>query len=102
MALCSTLFSGLLTEESPRGEQIMEDAKSFYCDTALSGSANVLDSLLKWAPAERVLYGSDFPYATVEAEWSDKELGGYEMDGERRRAVYRENALRLFPRFAGK
>ena len=102
MALCSTLFSGLLTEESPHGEQITEDTKSFYFDTALSGSANVLDSLLKWAPAERVLYGSDFPYATVEAEWSDKELEGYEMDGETRRAVYRENALRLFPRFGGK
>ena len=102
MALCSTLFSGLLTEESPREEQITEDAKSFYFDTALSGSKNVLDSLLKWAPAERVLYGSDFPYATVEAEWSDKELEGYEMDGEMRRAVYRENALRLFPRFARK
>ena len=102
MALCSTLFSGLLTEESPRGEQITEDAKSFYFDTALSGSANVLDSLLKWAPKDRVLYGSDFPYATVEAEWSDKELEEYEMDGEMRRAVYRENALRLFPRFAEK
>ena len=102
MALCSTLFEGLLTEESPHGEQITEDAKSFYFDTALGGSANILDSLLKWAPRERVLYGSDFPYATVEAEWSDKELEGYEMDGERRKAVYRENALKLFPRFAGK
>ena len=93
MALCSTLFSGLLTEESLHGEQIVEVAKSFYFDMALSASANVLDSLGRW---ERVLYGSDFPYAAVEAEWSDRELEGYEMDGERRRVVYRGNALRLF------
>ena len=76
----------------------MEDAKSFYFDVALSGSGNVLDSLLKWAPRERVLYGSDFPYATVEAEWSDRELEGYEMDAEDKGAIYRDNALKLFPR----
>ena len=101
-ALCSTLFGGLLTGDSPRGEQITEDAKSFYFDVALSGSANILDSLLKWAPRERVLYGSDFPYATAEAEWSDKALEGYEMDAEMREGIYRENALRLFPRLGVK
>ena len=101
-ALCSTLFSDLLTGDSPHGEQITEDAKSFYFDTALAGSANILDTLLKWAPRERVLYGSDFPYATVETEWSDGALEGYEMDEEVRKAVYRENALELFPRFARK
>lgn len=46
-----------LGEESPKGEEIVEDAKSFYFDVALSGSANVLDTLLKWAPKERILYG---------------------------------------------
>ena len=101
-ALCSTLFGNLLTGESPHGGQITEDAKSFYFDTALSGSANVLDSLLKWAPRDRVLYGSDFPYATLEAEWNDEVLDGYEMDAGMRKAIYRENALKLFPRFAGK
>ena len=101
-ALCSVLFRGLLSQKSPRGEEIMDDAKSFYFDTALSGSANILDTLLRWAPKERVLYGSDSPYATAEAEWSDKELEGYEMDPETRRAIYRENSLKLFPRLARK
>lgn len=49
-----------------------------------------------------MLYGSDFPYATVEAEWSDQALEGYEMDGETRKKIYRENALSLFPRLQGK
>ena len=39
-----------------------EDAKSFYFDVALTGSANILSSLLKWALKERVLYESDFSY----------------------------------------
>ena len=101
MALCLRLFSGSLAEESPNRERIMEDAKSFYFDRALSGSANGLDSLVKWASRERVLYGSDFLYATVEAEWSDRELEGDEMDEGMRRTVYRGNVLRLFLRFVG-
>lgn len=80
----------------------VEDAKSSYFDVALSGRGSILDSLLKWAPKERVLYGNGFPYATAEAEWSDKVLEGYEMDGGMREAICWENALRLFPRLAGK
>lgn len=90
-----------MTEGSRHGEQIEEDAKSFYFDLAMSGGANVLDSLLKWAPDDRVLYGSDFPYATVEAEWSDEALEGYKMEAGLGKKVYRENALKLFPRLAG-
>ena len=100
--LCSVLFGNLLTREPPRGEEILDDAENFCFDVALSGSANVLDSLLKWMLKERLLYGSDFPYATVEAEMSDEALEGYVMDAGMREAVYREHALRLFLRLAGK
>ena len=97
------LFANLLTDASPKGgEQVVEDAKSSYLDVALSGSGNNLDSLLEWAPKERVLYGSDFPYAAAEAVWSDRVLEGYEMDGGMREAICWENGLRLFPRLAGK
>ena len=94
------MFKVLSTTESPHGEEIEADAKSFYFDVALSGSGNVLDSLLKWAPADRVLYGSDFPYATVEVEWSDRALDGYDMEKGLRGMIYKENALGLFPRLA--
>ena len=46
-ALYSELFSGLLSEDSLYWEQIGEDTKKFYFDVTLSGSANVLDALLK-------------------------------------------------------
>lgn len=98
--LATTLFKGLLEEGSPRGEQIMEDAKSFYFDLALGGSSNVLDTLLRWAPRDHILYGSDFPYAGDEAEYFDGCLHSYAMDGELRRKCYRENALKLFSRLS--
>ena len=91
----------LLTEESSRGEQITEDAKSFYVEW----ECECLGFVAQVGGRRRrgCCMGVIFPYVMVEAEWSDKELEGYEMDGERRRrTVYRENALRLFPRFAGK
>ncbi|KAL8919580.1 MAG: hypothetical protein Q9208_006697 [Pyrenodesmia sp. 3 TL-2023] len=97
-SLSNTIFAGLLTENSPRGDQILKHLKSFYFDLAISGSANVLDTLLKWVPHDRILYGSDFPFAGGVERSSDKALEGYEMDDQLRRMIYRENALRLFPR----
>lgn len=96
--LATTLFKGLLEEGSPRGDQIMEDAKSFYFDLALGGSSNVLDTLLNWAPQDHILYGSDFPYAGEEAKYFDGCLHKYEMEDQVRSKCLQENALALFPR----
>ncbi|KAL9598999.1 MAG: hypothetical protein Q9219_004113 [cf. Caloplaca sp. 3 TL-2023] len=96
--LSNSLFRRVLTENSPRGDQIMEDLKSFYFDLAISGSANVLDSLLKWAPQDRVLYGSDFPFASGVEEYFDSALEGYDMDDTSKELYCRNNALALFPR----
>ena len=101
-ALCTTLFGTLSVPGAPRGEQIMEDAKSFYFDTALSGTANILDTFLKWAPPDRILFGSDSPYATLEAEWNTKSLGEYSMKEKLRQDIYRDNALKLIPRFGAR
>ncbi|KAL8826089.1 MAG: hypothetical protein Q9170_007541 [Blastenia crenularia] len=96
--LGNTIFHGLLEEKSPRGDQVMEDLKSFYFDLAISGSPNVLDTLLKWAPRDRILYGSDFPFAGGLEEYFDTALEGYDMDTKLRDMVFRENALTLYPR----
>ncbi|KAI4150860.1 MAG: hypothetical protein L6R39_002140 [Caloplaca ligustica] len=97
VALSSTIFAGLLDEISPRGHQITEDLKSFYFDLAISGSSNVLDTLLKWAPQDRILYGSDFPFAGGVEESFDAALEGYDMDDDLREKCYQGNALALFP-----
>ncbi len=44
-------------------DEIFDDARNFYYDTAVSGSENVLTVLEKWAKPGHVLYGSDYPYA---------------------------------------
>ena len=99
--LATTLFKELLVDESPRGDQILEDAKSFYFDLALGSSSNVLDMLVKWAPPDHILYGSDYPYARGEAEYFDGCLRDYDIDNELRKQYYRDNALKLFPRLWG-
>ena len=60
--LNGNLFHDTLAPESPQtSEQILADAKSFYFDLALAGTANVLDSLLNIMSVpqaiKQVLYG---------------------------------------------
>jgi 6-methylsalicylate decarboxylase len=80
--------------------EILQDAKSFYFDTALAGTKNVQALMHDWAPEDRMLFGSDYPYCNEEAEYNASELETY-MDGlgkEERERVYWRNALELFPR----
>ena len=98
----ANLFSNTLGPGSPTtAAEILQDAKSFYFDLALAGTGNVLDMLLKWAPRERLLFGSDFPYATVEAEYCTRSLEEYEIEAGDREMYYVGNARRLFPRLGG-
>ncbi|KAK6441497.1 hypothetical protein LTR95_002273 [Oleoguttula sp. CCFEE 5521] len=95
----SRLFLKELDAHSPKTfDEIIEDARSFYFDLALCGTANVLDSLLLWAPEGHVLYGSDFPYATVEAEYNTRRLEAYDIGMEERERYYAGNSLVGFPR----
>lgn len=48
-------------------ENFLEDARSFYFDTALSAAPLTLSLLKGFAKPGRVLYGSDFPYAPAPA-----------------------------------
>ncbi len=97
--LCTDFFQSSGVKGGPLGQQIMDDAKSFYFDTALAGTANVLDALLKWAPKDRILFGSDFPYAPDSTiEYFTDSLEKYPINDADREDIDRENALNLFPR----
>ena len=89
-----SLYLKTLAPNSPKTpEAILEDAKSFYFDLAFGGMPNILDVLnvlLNWAPREHILFGSDYPYANVEAYYS--------MPEKYREAYYTGNSLELFPR----
>lgn len=47
--------------------EILEDFRSFYFDTAISGSAPQLAALLEFADPKKIIFGTDLPYAPLPA-----------------------------------
>lgn len=78
--------------------EILDDLRRFYFDTALSASPYSLPGLTAFADPERILFGSDFPYAPAEiATTMTKRLDAApEIDHA---AIDRTNAARLLPRW---
>jgi predicted TIM-barrel fold metal-dependent hydrolase len=84
-------------------ERIFAGLRRFWYDTALCAERHALPALLETAAPERILFGSDWPYAPAEiTSLSIQGLKDAPGLSERLRAgIERENALRLFPRFHG-
>lgn len=88
----------------PKGQEELEafwdDARSFYYDTAVAGSENVLRILERFAKPGHILYGSDAPYAHDGIiEFHTTRLDAYKFeDPGLITQINRENALALFPR----
>lgn len=79
--LSSTLIRKDQVEGGPFGNEIIADAKTFYFDTALAGSANILDTLLKWALRDLILLRAGYLYAFESSiEHFTKGLEGVEMN----------------------
>ena len=80
-------------------EDFLEDARNFYYDLALSGNKYTLGLLTEFANEDRILFGTDFPYApTPTIETHTRLLDASGLDEEQARQIARDNALRLFPR----
>ncbi|MFI9275638.1 amidohydrolase family protein [Kitasatospora sp. NPDC052896] len=81
---------------------VLADLKRFYFDTALSGSPTALPSLLAFAEPGHVLYGSDWPYAPIDAgAYFNRHLDTYgNWEPGQLHAVNRGSAEALFPRLA--
>jgi predicted TIM-barrel fold metal-dependent hydrolase len=80
--------------------EVYKRLRHFWYDTALSPTAQTLDCLTEVAAPERVVFGSDWPFANagVVAE----AVTTYEaasIPPEQRTAIDRRNALSLFPQF---
>ncbi|MGW8380647.1 amidohydrolase family protein [Streptomyces sp. ODS28] len=98
-------FAGLTSfavdpERTP--DDVLDELRRFYFDTALSASPSALPSLLAFAAPGHVLYGSDWPFAPEEAgSYYNQYLEGYEgFAPGQAEAVDRTNAEALFPRLA--
>jgi 6-methylsalicylate decarboxylase len=84
-------------------ENFLRDLRSFFFDTALSANADTLPSLLAFAGQDRVLYGSDWPYARGDnAQYFTAQLDAYPLAEELRAAINRDNALALLPGVAAR
>ncbi|KAK3691313.1 hypothetical protein LTR37_018719 [Vermiconidia calcicola] len=80
-------------------DEMLNEARSFYYDTALSSSPmhlKALVALLGEVGKDHVLFGTDFPNAPVQAiEYFTNQLGRQcDVNDE----TLRENGLKLFPR----
>ncbi len=81
---------------------VLQDFRSFYFDTALSGSPAALPSLLAFAKPGHVLFGSDWPFAPQAAvAYFTGQLDAYTaLDESGRKAIDRDSAAALFPSFS--
>jgi 6-methylsalicylate decarboxylase len=77
-------------------DQVEKQIQRFYYDTAAIPNDVTLSALAKMVPASQILYGTDFPYRRA-AEYT-KPLAEF-FKAEDLKAIDRENALRLVPRF---
>lgn len=85
-----------LASQAPNGA--MYELKRQYYDVANATNPSSLAALMKLVPTSQIVWGSDFPYRAVgptATGWDS-----YEAAPEIKSAVNRDNALRLFPRFA--
>ena len=102
-------------------DEILEDFKTFYYETALSSHPTTLAALDAFVPIDRILFGSDYPgkcilpliglriYSLIElktsavstatSRWYTRHLEDHYADEPRKLVcILRDNALTLFPR----
>ncbi|WP_078288668.1 amidohydrolase family protein [Mycobacterium sp. D16R24] len=80
---------------------ILDEFATFYFDTALSSSPAALPSLLAFAKRGHITFGSDWPFAPLDAaKWFSTNLDTYtQIDTAGLAAINETTAMSLFPRF---
>jgi 6-methylsalicylate decarboxylase len=80
---------------------VAEVLRGFYYETALAGSRNSLLPTLEVTTADHILFGTDWPAAPeATVVHNIDNLTGFDgFTPQQLRAVERDNALQLFPRF---
>lgn len=76
---------------------VLHEVRKFYYDTAQANHKAALNALLTHVSASQVLFGTDYPYRPG-SEVVDG-LSAYGFSASDLRAIERENAVRLMPRW---
>src|SRR5450432_2585601 len=87
--------------DSPARGTAAETFRKLYWDTALAWSGPVLHTLRHIAGADKILFGTDFPYLRKDMAIRSKALVNCspELLNKEKEKVLGDNALDLFPRF---
>lgn len=93
-------LSSAVRAGAPEPEALVETFKRFYFDTALSSGPSALLGLKAFVGTERVLYGSDFPYAPakVGASFTAKLDASTDLAQSDKADINNGNAKKLFAR----
>ena len=89
----------IMMPAAPQG--VMTYLKQFYYEIALSANPYTLGSLQELVDASHILFGSDYPFAPeIMTGFTVQGIQNFDgFDEQARRAIERESALALFPRF---
>ncbi len=83
-------------------DDCLAQLRTFWFDTALSASPSTLPALLAFAGSDRVLYGSDWPYARGDnSQYFTAQLDAYPLDPQLRAGINADNARALLPTLGG-
>jgi predicted TIM-barrel fold metal-dependent hydrolase len=85
-----------LAARMPKGP--LYELRRFFYDTAFSANPHAFSSLLTLVPTTQILFGTDFPFRSGEEHV--RGLGTCGLSKIDVRAIERDNALRLIPRYA--
>jgi 6-methylsalicylate decarboxylase len=84
---------------APKG--VLTYLRRIYYDTAMSTTTHSLSSLVELVDTAQIVYGSDWPWNPEPIVALNNQLAASPLfSDEDRRAIYRDNALRLLPRVA--
>jgi predicted TIM-barrel fold metal-dependent hydrolase len=83
---------------TPKPNSKLYHIRRFYYDTAGSANPIAMQGLKTLAGASQIVFGTDVPYGTSAAIGQALELCG--LSREELRAINRENALRILPKYS--
>jgi len=88
--------AGNLKAKVPKG--VLHELQKLHYDTAQASNPFAMGALTKLVPVSQILFGTDFPYRS--AEDHVRGLAGCGFSAGEIKAIDRENAERLMPRWA--
>ena len=89
-------FAREAAQRNPKGA--LHEFRKLYYDVASTTNPTALGALMSLAPITQILFGSDYPFWAIDT--FAKQLKALDLTPAQMAAIERENALRLFPRYA--